>query len=274
MLMNSVLDRTVLAIFSTAFLIPFTFSAQAASVILNGGFETYTGGSVFQASSAGSLPSQIDNTGAGGYTQLANWTIGTTSGGTTPLILLMDPTTASTTGSRDILFNDNFILYGPGNGNNNGLTASPSGGLFVAVDGDSTLSAPISQTVNNLIVGITYEVAFYWAGAQQNGFVGGTTERWQVSFGGVTQSTPVLGIPQGGFTGWQRQTFNYIAQSTTQTLSFLAIGTPNGQPPFSLLDGVSIREVPEPLTFLGLGIATGLGTFFKRKQAKQKKLNV
>jgi hypothetical protein len=75
-----------------------------------------------------------------------------------------------------------------------------------------------------------------------------------------------------GFSGWMHQTFNFTAASTSSTLNFLSIGTPTGVPPFELLDGVSVYDtsVPEPLSFLGMGLAAGYGAFYNRKQAKAK----
>jgi hypothetical protein len=56
-----------------------------------------------------------------------------------------------------------------------------------------------------------------------------------------------------GFSGWQLQTFDFTANSTSELLSFLAVGTPTGVPPFALLDGVSLtadtvgtESAPEP----------------------------
>ena len=59
------------------------------------------------------------------------------------------------------------------------------------------------------------------------------------------------------------ESFKFTANSTSELLSFLAVGTPSGNvPPFALLDGVSLTAVPEPSTwammfvgFAGLGYA-------------------
>ena len=48
----------------------------------------------------------------------------------------------------------------------------------------------------------------------------------------------------------------FQASAATQTLSFLAVGTPNGAPPISFLDGVSMTAVPEPASLASMG--TGL----------------
>ena len=74
---------------------------------------------------------------------------------------------------------------------------------------------------------------------------GPTTETWKVSLGNETHMTPVLQNANHGFTGWQKQTLSFVVTSATEVLSFLAIGTPAGVPPFTLLDGVTISEVSE-----------------------------
>ncbi len=153
------------------------------------------------------------------------------------------------------------------------LSAPPSGSYFIAADGDSRLAGSISQTVNGLTVGHTYDLKFNWAGAQQTGFSGPTTEKWQVSFGADTQSTSTVATPSQSFVGWQNSTLSFTAASASQLLSFLAIGTPNGQPPWLLLNGLSLTDtttpppVPEPstLAMLAVGIA-GLVLLRRRSQ--------
>ncbi len=139
----------------------------------------------------------------------------------------------------------NTYMWGPNNGSANGLpSTSPAGGNFIAGDGAFQVGA-ITQTITGLTVGETYSVKFYWAGAQQQGFTGATTEDWKVSLGAQSFTTPVVNNLTKGFTGWVQQQFDYTATSGTETLSFLAAGTPNGQPPFSLLAGVDLEVVPE-----------------------------
>jgi hypothetical protein len=137
----------------------------------------------------------------------------------------------------------------------NGFIDSPDGGNFIGADGAYQVGA-ITQTINGLTVGQSYALSFDWGGAQQNGFTGVTTEQWAVSLGGQTDYTPVLTDPSHGFTGWTTTTFDFVATNASEVLSFLAIGTPDGEPPFSLLDGVSLQAVPEPSSWIFLvGVA-------------------
>ncbi len=163
----------------------------------------------------------------------------------------------------------NVQLWGPNNGSANGLTAaSPLGGNFIAADGGFEVS-PITQTINGLAAGERVEVSFYWAGAQQSGFLGANTEKWQVSLGSSTQSTAIVNNASKGFTGWMYQTFTFVTTVANPVLSFLAVGTPTGQPPFALLDGVSVTVVPEPATgsLMLAGIAGLIGLSRRRRSA-------
>ena len=58
--------------------------------------------------------------------------------------------------------------------------------------------------------------------------------------------------------GWFTENFKFKATSTTETLSFLALGTPKEEPPIVLLAGVDVTKqgqaVPEPGTSSVLGI--------------------
>jgi hypothetical protein len=82
-----------------------------------------------------------------------------------------------------------LALWGPGNGSDNGLPASsPSGGNFIGGDGAFD-QGPISQSISGLTVGQTYALTFEWAGAQQTGFTGATTEQWRSAWAAIA-STP------------------------------------------------------------------------------------
>jgi len=217
-------------------------AVAAPNLVQNGGFETTT------LTHSSSFATYFTGSNA-----VANWT-------TNGYNLLFFPGSATTTGGDTEYGAGNVKLHGPANGTANGFADSPSGGNFVAADGAFYVS-PIQQMLTGLVVGKRYTVGFDWAAGQQLGFDGPTSEQWQVSLGGQTQATAVWSNPSHGFKPWSHEAFTYTATATTELLSFLAVGTPSGRPPFSLLDGVSTAAVPEPAAWAlmlgGLGLVGG-----------------
>jgi PEP-CTERM motif len=250
-----------LTLISAASLAALSAPALAAgpNLVVNGGFETNGGNGEV-------------NGGGAGSTTVANWTVpGTTDQKYT---FVFNPgagisgTTADTTGAPG---SDGTVkLWGPGTLSANGLKLSPNGGAFIGADG-AFQDEPIQQTITGLVAGKEYAVSFDWAAAQQSGFTGATSSGWDVSLGAAMQSTGNLGIPSRGFSGWETSTFDFLATGTSETLSFLSTGTGGAaEPPFSLLDGVSLNAVPEPSTWammvLGFGLL-GYAGFRRRRTA-------
>jgi hypothetical protein len=147
---------------------------------------------------------------------------------------------------------------------------SPQGGNYLGIDPVYTPSGGnqpagvnwVSQTISGLSSGSTYTLSFYWAAAQQLGFSGTTTEGWNFSVGTSAGSVNNgAGLPSQTFAGWQTENFTFTASSTSELLKFVAEGGPSsGNPPFDLLDGVSITKntVPDSSStagLLGLGVA-------------------
>src|ERR1700722_4900367 len=133
-------------------------------------------------------------------------------------------------------------LYGP-------IGPSPDGGNFVAADG-AYMTGYTYQTIGGLIPGTSYVISFFMAAAQQTGYTGATTDYLQVGLGssygsGPSQNSTTIDLASGAFSGWIGQQVSLVAGATSEVLWFFAVGTPSGQPPFALLDGVSVM-VPEP----------------------------
>jgi hypothetical protein len=212
-----------------------------AQLVQNGGFETTTTG-----------PNSDSTPGSGqlGYDiNATDWTVGPPASITSPYSydFLFASGAADSTGALGQY--GVLTLYGPGNGHANGLPAtSPAGGNYVGLDSDVAYQAALSQTITGLTPGQTYALTFYWAGAQQTAFSGSTTDYLTASLGGQSHNTVTISVPNQGFDPWTEVTFDYTATSASEVLSFLATGTPTSpnEPPFVLLDGVSLTSTGAP----------------------------
>jgi PEP-CTERM motif len=246
---NSLLRKAAVTVFSTAVPLLLAMPMHATSLVINGSFESNGG-----------------NGQLGYNTSATGWSVVAPSGS---YIFLFGPGTADTSGASGQY--GNLALWGPGTGSANGLpSTSPNGGYYLALDADFQTSA-LTQTISGLNVGDTYAVSFYWAASQQYTFNGPTVQKLTVSLGSESQTTPTIDLPSHDFSGWQSQTFDYTATSSSEVLSFLAGGSP-AVPPFTLLDGVSMTDttspVPEPGTWALMisGLMGGVVVLKSRKR--------
>jgi hypothetical protein len=259
-----------LAALALALIVMSATPVEAGSInfVTNGDFETLAAGNTL-----GSAGGYFCQSGATCVSNLSNWSsvchTGNACGaGGTPDSLLF----ASTSGSA---FNGGIGLWTDGA---NGVTPStplpnsPTGGNFVAFDGDPNYNASISQTITGLLPGSTYTLSFWQAAGQQNGTTGPTTEQWSVTFANQTKTSTLMNNVSHGWVNWNQQvmSFTVSAQSTgTEVLSFLSQGTPNGQPPVVMLDGISLVSTPEPQTcaLVGLGLVA-IPWFMRRRMVR------
>jgi hypothetical protein len=172
-----------------------------------------------------------------------------------------------------VLFpNTDGFAYNGNTGLGGTIANSPDGGNFVADDGEVGFGAPFWQTINGLVPGTLYTLSFDQAAAQQLGSSGPTTEQWEVTFGSSTQDSALMSTPSQGFSPWNLQTMTFEATSTSEVLTFLAVGTPYGAPPVSLIDGISLTPTPEPSS-LYLAFTTvlilGFGANYKVRRKRR-----
>ena len=258
--MKKLISRLFAATLSGATLVIISHQAIAQELIVNGNFA--------DTNASGSLNGFYGHNGNSvAILNVVGWTNTLTINSYNGYNWLFAPGTADGIG---------FTLWGSNNGGLNTITDPPGGGNFIAADGAFSTAA-IQQTVTGLTPGLDYTLSFYWAAGQQAGFSGNTTENWTVSLGNKSFTTATVNTPSHGFTDWMQQTFTYTATAESEVLSFLAAGTPNGTPPFSLLADVSMlapAPAPEP-TMLQYGtllllipfVRTVLRFFRKRAQA-------
>jgi hypothetical protein len=253
---------TALALMST--------NSFAENLVVNGNFESFAGG-------YNGDPSQVEdlsrNLTGPGYTILTGWT-------NTAYTFDFAAGKGDTTGSYSQEYSVGLSLWGANNGGIDTLPASsPNGGNYIAID-PIYQNGSLSQSISGLSVGEQYVVNFDWAGAQQHGFDGATWEGFQVNLGNEIHYTTGDGVHSAytienashGFTGWQHSALTFTAASATETLSFIALGGPNGVPPFALLDGVSLTNtVPEPSTMILTAFgAAGMALLSLRRRFQRK----
>jgi len=245
--------------------------AWSANLVTNGDFETNGG------------LGQIDVSPAISYA--TGWSSGTPTDATYAFNFIIDAN-ADNAGFPSVntpTLLTNIYVWGPetpagkGGPQNNGFTGSQNGGYFLGMDGGYATAA-MSQMINGLTVGTSYTLSFEYAFGQFTDQFLATDQSITVGFGGDTDTTGTYNVPDRGFSGWHNYSKAFTATSSSQLLSFLAVG-PYGLPPFAMLDGVRLEEttgppppnpIPEPatLTLAALGACVVFGRY-RRLKARQ-----
>lgn len=143
---------------------------------------------------------------------------------------------------------------------------SPDGGNAVTSDANHD-TAVFAQVINGLNVNDRYTLTFYQATMQQAGYGGAFTANWLVGINGGTQLSQTMNNPSGGYSNWVKETISFYASSTSTVLGFFAEASNGSAPPFLLLDGVSLVDVPEPasLGLMAVGFAGLVAARRKRR---------
>lgn len=232
--------------------------ALAVNLIVNGDFEQTLGNKLPNFEFGASFPAN------------ANAVIGWQSPLTNAYNLLWNPATAFTpAGNAQTRFGGGNEWLWPGTDVPGGDVGgpSPTGGYFIGLDGDTTVQGPVQQTVNGLIPGQTYLLSLNMATGQIRSRRGDTTEQLRVSLGNETYFSAVIPNPDRGFQDWRPLSFSFTADSASELLSFLSLGTPNGLPPILFLDSIRLEQVPAPsaLVLFGLGAIAVTGARLRRR---------
>jgi hypothetical protein len=150
-----------------------------------------------------------------------------------------------------------------------GPGASPNGGNAITQDAGNELGA-LEQTLSGLTIGDHYQLSFYQATFQAVDANANASfnANWIVSLGGSTQYSPTVFNAYKGYTGWTQVTMNFTASAATEMLAFLANSPNSGEPPFLLIDGVALYDIPEPasLAMLVLGLGAGAVASLRRRR--------
>jgi len=228
--------------------------ADPANLIQNGSFEQTT------ATTADGTGTEINNSNLTGW-NVSSCLSNCDGSNTNNVFTFLAPTNVATNGVYNANQGGTIHFWStPG--------ASPVGGNAVTSDAATEVGL-LYQTVSGLKIGDTYTLSFYQATMQATNQAEAFSAAWEVGFGdSAPQYSTTMSNPGGASTGWMEDTMTFTADAAQEALGFFALTSGGDEPPFLLLDGVSLTDttaVPEPATY-GLVIVGLAGILFARRK--------
>lgn len=261
------------AVASAIGLLAATGALASPNLVTNGSFENTT---AYYSTNGSTYGDEITGNAAPGSTNLAGWgqtgclAMSCQNPSSQTFTFLANPTSLSTTPGNQVYFQNGTAYAGGSISFFGGPGSSPDGGNAITADAANEVAA-IYQTVSGLTVGQTYALSFYQATMEATQGNGSFSAAWNVYFGtgsasnaytAPTATGTTMANPGGTYTGWNQNTMTFTATAASETLAFFATANGNSNPPFLLLDGVSLTAagnvaVPEPSSVVLL--VAGLG---------------
>ena len=209
--------------------------ADPTNLVANGDFSDT---SAFYNYNGNNVGSNVNNS------NLASWSLTNCDTSTTcGFQFVVNTADLGSTGIYNQTNNQNNFFYGtPG--------TAPDGNTNAFLSDATYQTQALYQAVGNLKIGDTYTLSFYQASLQQTGFGGPAQNSWQVGLGNgsayTVKQSDTMNNEAHSFTPWVQQTMTFVADATSEILYFFATSNNGAQPPFLLLDGVSLTDASVP----------------------------
>ncbi|MGK0307664.1 MAG: hypothetical protein ACI8RP_000619, partial [Urechidicola sp.] len=142
-------------------------------------------------------------------------------------------------GWSDVLTVDLWKDITPGQTNHQNVAESmpnsPQGGVFAGLVHRSGYKESIFTTIDNLVIGRTYNIRFYQAYAGWEIDNIGDFANFEVKFGSETRTSPAMEFLGAGNQVWQQAVLSFTATQASQILTFTAL-----EGSYMAIDGVEV----------------------------------